>query len=633
MIKNITIVILIIAAIAVAVYFFAFNKEEKVEYITARVAKGNLIQTVSEVGIVKASKEVELNFLQTGKIAKILVSIGDKVAKDQVLADLDYNSLLIKEKEAEANLDIAKADLNKILAGATFQEIAVSQANIDQQETAYSSAKRELEKIRNSSLEDISQAAKNLSDLESKDKDSITPYEQAVITAEINLKNIKATHQQSINNKKNVIITTINDKLTAANTALDIINRIVTDNDAKNLISVKDLSYLGKTINSYDDGLNLIEVAEESLDIAKDDKKDLNIDKTTEDCMDVLDTVYESLNYCYSALENSLSSSSFTQSELDSFKSDISTQLTTISTGISALQTANQNLTDAILTYKIKVIEAEDNLDKAEVNLEDAINTAKNSLSLAEVSGEQKIEAAQTKIDTAFKASQVAKTKLAELKSSPRIEDVSLSNAKVKQAEASLELIKRQIEDCVIKAPIKGTVIKVEYEVGEQTISAKSVIYLLSENNFEIEVDISEADIAKIKKHDKVEITLDAFGEDIKFLGKIYFIEPAATIIQDVIYYKVNVQFIDKTANLDNIKPGMTANVIITTASKENVLIMPSRAIIEKNGGNKYVRVLADGRINETQVDIGLRGDEGMVEILSGLKEGDEVVTYVKDGK
>lgn len=633
MIKNITIVILIIAAIAVAVYFFAFNKEEKVEYITARVAKGNLIQTVSEVGIVKASKEVELNFLQTGKIAKILVSIGDKVAKDQVLAELDYNSLLIKEKEAEANLDIAKADLNKILAGATFQEIAVSQANIDQQETAYSSAKRELEKIRNSSLEDISQAAKNLSDLESKDKDNITPYEQAVITAEINLKNIKATHQQSINNKKNVIITTINDKLTVANTALDIINRIVTDNDAKNLISVKDLSYLGKTINSYDDGLNLIEVAEESLDIAKDDKKDLNIDKTTEDCMDVLDTVYESLNYCYSALENSLSSSSFTQSELDSFKSDISTQLTTISTGISALQTANQNLTDAILTYKIKVIEAEDNLDKAEVNLEDAINTAKDSLSSAEVSGEQKTEAAQTKIDTAFKALQVARTKLAELKSSPRIEDVSLSNAKVKQAEASLELIKRQIEDCVIKAPIKGTVIKVEYEVGEQTISAKSVIYLLSENNFEIEVDISEADIAKIKKHDKVEITLDAFGEDIKFLGKIYFIEPAATIIQDVIYYKVNIQFIDKTANLDNIKPGMTANVIITTASKENVLIMPSRAIIEKNGGNKYVRVLADGRINETQVDIGLRGDEGMVEILSGLKEGDEVVTYVKDGK
>ena len=454
MIKKITILIVIITVIAVAVYFFAFHKEEKVEYITAKVEKGNLIQTVSEVGIVKASKEVELNFLQTGKISKILVSIGDKVAKDQILAELDYSSLSIKEKEAKANLDIAKADLNKILAGATSPEIAVSQANIDQQEAAYSSAKRELEKIRNSSLEDIFQAEKNLSDLESKNKDDITPYEQAIITAEINLKNTKSTYQQSINNKKDIVITTISDKLTIANTALDTINRIITDGDAKDLISVKNQAYLQETVNLYNDSVGLINTAEEDLDIAINNKNDSNINKAVESCMSALNKVYKSLNYCYSALENSITSSSFTQSELDSFKSDISVQLTTISAGISALQTADQNLTDAILTYNMKTVEARDNLNKAEVDLANTIKTAKDNLSSAKVASDQKIEIARTKVDATLEASRVAKTKLAELKSPSRIEDVSLTHAKVKQAEASLELIKKQIKDSIIKAPI-----------------------------------------------------------------------------------------------------------------------------------------------------------------------------------
>jgi len=632
MFKKIIILFIVIVVVAASIYFFVSDRQDKTEYVTFAVKEGSLVQTVSEVGTVKASQKIELNFLQTGKIAKILVGIGDKVEKDRFLAELDYSFLSIKEKEAMANLNVAKANLNKLLAGATLPEIVVSQANVTQQEAAHLAAKKELGKIQNTATENISQAKKNLSDLESESKNNITPYEQAVITAEINLKNTKSTYQQSINNKKDIVITTIDAKLAIANTALDTINRVVTDSDAKDLVSVKDSSYLSKTIDWYDDSLNLVGVAEESLAIGKNNKQNINVNQAIEDCMVTLNAVYRSLNYCYSALENSVTSSSFTQSELDSFKSDISTQLTTISTGISALQTAGQNLTDAILTYETKVAEAEDNLDNANVNLADAIDTAKDNLSSVQVSEAQKIEAAQTKVDAALEALQVVKAKLAELNSPPRIEDVSLSNAKVKQAEASLELIKKQIEDSIIKAPIDGTVVKIEYEVGEQISASKPAIHILNENNFEVEVDISEADISKIKKEDKVEITLDAFGEDIKFLGKIYFIEPAETVIQDVIYYKVSIQFIDEMVNLDNIKPGMTANAVITTASRKNVLIMPSRAIIEKNGGDKYVRVLAGEQINEVQIKIGLRGDEGLVEILSGVKKGDEVVTYTKNG-
>ena len=207
-----------------------------------------------------------------------------------------------------------------------------------------------------------------------------------------------------------------------------------------------------------------------------------------------------------------------------------------------------------------------------------------------------------------------------------------------------MDSVANQIENSIIKAPISGTITKVEYEIGEQTIAGKLVVSMLGENNFEIEVDISEADIAKIRINNPAEITLDAFGEDIEFVGKVYFIEPAETVIQDVIYYKVKVAFIEKeeqNTNMSGIKSGMTANVMITTAEKDNILIIPNRAIVEKNGSGKIVRVLRQGEIQEASVQIGLRGDEGKVEVLSfgkaqdgsEVKAGDEVVTFIKENK
>jgi len=630
-IKKIIIILIIIAVISALVLFLAVGKKEKVEYITASVEKGSLLQTVSEVGIVKATQEIELNFLQTGKIAKVLVRVGEKIKKDQVLAELDYSSLLISEQEASASLDIAKANLDKLLSGATSHEIAVSQANVNQAKIAYLAALDELEKVKNKVDDSIKQAEKNLYDLESDSDDNVTPYEQAVKTAQTNLNNTKSTYQQSANNKKDIVLTTIENKLAVVNTALDNINTVLTDPDIKSVLSVEESSYLTFTENSYDSGLKLLAIALDSLSIAQKNKTDRDIKGAIDDCFACLNKVFQALDYCYSALENSITTSSFTQTELDTFKTNISTQSAAISTAISAVQTAEQNLDDATLDYNTNVSAKEDSLTKAEVDLADAVKTAKNSLSSAKLSGDQQLASAQTKVNTSFEAWEVAKTELAKIKSPARAEDISLVRAQAKQAEASLELVKKKIEDSIIKASIDGTIVKVDYEVGEQVIANKPFIAMLGNNSLEIEIDISEADIAKININNPVEITLDAFGDEIKFSGIVYFVEPAETIIQDVTYYKVKIQFKDELIKLDSVKPGMTANAIITTAQKDNVLIMPSRAVVEKNGGNKYVRVLINGQINEIPVEIGLRGDEGLVEVLSGVKEGDEVVTFINE--
>ena len=76
----------------------------------------------------------------------------------------------------------------------------------------------------------------------------------------------------------------------------------------------------------------------------------------------------------------------------------------------------------------------------------------------------------------------------------------------------------------------------------------------------------------------------------------------------------------------------MTANMTILVAKKDNALSVPSTAVINKTDG-QYVRVIDDAKkltYHEVKVQVGLQADGGLVEILSGLKNGQEIVTYVK---
>jgi RND family efflux transporter MFP subunit len=577
-------VIILLLILVVGGAYFVFNKKPKVEYTTAKVVRGNLIQMVSETGMVKANKEMNLNFTIAGKIANIFVDVGDKVKKDQILAELDSSDLLLKEKEAAANLQVAQANLAKLLAGATSHELAVSQAGVDQAKTAYVSALNELEKIKNTVNESLAQAEKSLSDLYLTSGGTITSYQQAV------------------KNYKSVALTTTEAKIVVAANALDNINTILNDNDAKYFLGAGNAALLDATKNSHAQ-------ANIALIQARTSQASGDVSQALNDTLSALNKTFSALEDCYNLLEASMVGASFTQTKLDTYKTTISTQQTNVSVGITAVQTAQNNLNDSIN------------------NLSNAILAAKNALATAKVNGAQQIAASQAKVDTYYKAWLVAEAQLSQLKAGARSQDISLSQAQVNQARASLDLVRNQINNNVIKAPLDGTITKKNYEAGEQFSSAKPVFSLLGVNNFEIEVDVSEADITKVALNDQAEVTLDAFGEDVKFYGQVSFIEPAETVIQDVIYYKVKINFDGKGKD---VKSGMTANANITTAKKDDVLIIPSRAVIEKNGSGKFARLLVAEKIKEVSVTIGLRGDDGLVEILSGLNEGDIVVTYIQ---
>lgn len=244
------------------------------------------------------------------------------------------------------------------------------------------------------------------------------------------------------------------------------------------------------------------------------------------------------------------------------------------------------------------------------------------------------VNAARTNISTAIAAINtkgqaiaslaltVAKVhdELALLNAGTAAEVINAQEARVLSAQGELRKHK-------IYAPISGTITKVDAVIGEFANTASPVINIISDNSFEIEANIPEADIAKVKIGDKARITLDAYGSDVLFDGRVVTINPAETIIDNVPTYKVTLHF---TKNDSRIKSGMTANIDIATASRTSVLFVPSRAVVTKDG-KKFISIVnTDGITTETAVTIGLKGSDGSAEILDGLTEGSVVLIPLK---
>lgn len=197
-------------------------------------------------------------------------------------------------------------------------------------------------------------------------------------------------------------------------------------------------------------------------------------------------------------------------------------------------------------------------------------------------------------------------------------------DATVSVAQAQYESAKNNLEKSILKAPTGGTITKINFKKGEVLGSSLATPFArMVSKDLMIEANIAESDIAKIKIGNSGTVTFDAFGDDEEFDMEVLSVEPAATVIQDVVYYVVKFKL--QTANDIRLKPGMTANIEIETNKKSGVIAIPERLVAEENG-QRYVEVIENGNRKRSELKLGMRGDEGLVEVTSGLKTGDKVV-------
>ena len=228
--------------------------------------------------------------------------------------------------------------------------------------------------------------------------------------------------------------------------------------------------------------------------------------------------------------------------------------------------------------------------------------------------------AALISADTAYKAAEGALT-LAQAGATQN--DIDAQKAAVDAAQASVAAADAAAGQTVIAAPVSGTITAQNANLGETVVPGVPLISMIADGKYQADAQISEADIAKIKVNDTVSVTFAEYP-DATFPATVTTVNPAATTNGNATFYGITVTFINNDSRL---KPGLSANLHIITATKDSVLIVPTSAVIT-DGNQKFVYVKNAKGILKTSVTTGIEGVNGMIEIVSGLSQGDNVLSF-----
>jgi RND family efflux transporter MFP subunit len=266
--------------------------------------------------------------------------------------------------------------------------------------------------------------------------------------------------------------------------------------------------------------------------------------------------------------------------------------------GDSALETQSAKL--SLKTAESNKNAAGENQTTAEDSSELNIVSAENSLSLAE----EKLSSAKS--DYAQKS----------------------RDSLVAAARTSYEEALTNLEKATLSAPVNGTISKLNYKAGEVLGSAMSGSFgEIITNDFILEANVPESDIAKLKLGQKTQVAFDALPVSENFAATLIEIDPAATLIQDVVYYKTKFSLEKVDPRL---KEGMSADLDIFINQKSNLLLIPKRALV-KEGDKEFIWVIdTAGKREKREVKTGQEGDGGVIEAVSGLREGEEIIVLEK---
>lgn len=457
------------------------------------------------------------------------------------------------------------------------------EADVSQSRASLSSAEADLDKVRSgASAEDLAVSKRQIEQMQTE-----------VATAQSNILNLQNEQTDKVNAYRQTALNNLSSKNFYSRTALDAVKAILDTENAKNVLSTSYPSYYTMVSSSYPILNSQYNTVEAAIDNISNQSSNDNIINSLSILVDYQNDISQLLKNTFLMLENTFSSTYLSSTTIDSYKTSIKTQQGYIESSLSATQSSKSNLSSTIISYQNQITSAQNNLEAKQ-----------RSLSLAE---------AQYQLKSA----------------KPRSFDIRSAESRVAQGRANLQSALANLAKYQITSPLEGTVVKVHKKRGEQANPNDQVLTVIGKSKLEIEVDIPEADISDIVVGDLAEITLDAYGQNKKFSGHVTFIEPAETQIQDVVYYRMKIQF---DQNDTTIKSGMTANISIKVEEKKDVLAIPLRGISYRD--NQYfIKTKVNEEISEKTVTVGLKGDSGYAEILSGLSEGEQVVVGQQNAK
>lgn len=194
----------------------------------------------------------------------------------------------------------------------------------------------------------------------------------------------------------------------------------------------------------------------------------------------------------------------------------------------------------------------------------------------------------------------------------------------IRQAQLTLQSKQDAYNDCFLYAPFDGVIATLSAQIGQS--SGTSVGTLITKEKI-VTIPFNEVDISSVKLDQKAVLLFDAI-DGLSVGGVVSEIDQIGTVSSGVVTYNVKVSLDSKD---ERIKPGMSVSVEIITDQKENILTVPSGSVKTKNG-NTYVEILnKDNIVVKQKVEAGI-SDDTLTEIISGLKENENVITKTVTG-
>jgi len=326
------------------------------------------------------------------------------------------------------------------------------------------------------------------------------------------------------------------------------------------------------------------------------------------------------------------------------FQAQVSQALAKVQNAKASILTSEAGIASA----RSNVEAAKANVSKAKVSVDDTRRSLDRSLELFRrnlISASEK-DTSQTAYDSALAQLEAAQAqqKASESQLESSRAGVIAAQATLKQAEAELELAQVNLDHTRITAPVNGVVVSRNVDVG-QTVAASlqaPTLFNIAQDltEMQVEANISEADIGKVAKGQDTSFTVDAYPQAI-FRGKVTEIRNSPITVSNVVTYVVVIRVKNPELKL---RPGMTANVSILIAQRDNALKIPNAALrfrpefIKKEAVDQKKSSAAGYKVwvpGQQKIPVPVEITPGIsdgtyTEIISGnLKDGQEIIVEV----
>ncbi|MEA2065018.1 MAG: efflux RND transporter periplasmic adaptor subunit [Patescibacteria group bacterium] len=638
--KFIAIIIILSAAV-----FFGKDYIFKKDYNIFTVKKSNIVNSVSANGFIVSDLINDLYFNASGKIKKINFQIGDEIKTGDTLAELKAEQE--KQHLAQAELLVKKSE-NLILSNSSLIDKEAKKLNLELLNLEIKLGEIQLNNIKGVWERDIKIEELKIQNI----KTALNDNQLELLNAEQKIEQTTDKGNKEIEkNQQSLTITVKEILLMSSSTLIQVDNILGIDNEESNDQFEEYLGVFKKGVFKnaklvYEEAKNDYSKTNDIFNLLYEDKNsELDTEKSEEENgelkekIDIMPTA-ELTGILLTSMDNLLfktrillnntetyelppnkkrskgdTKKIFTKNELGEFKSMIDERKNENSFKIDLLENQKESLVlteKDLLTAQKKVQDEYNKINLSNQEIKKSLEAMRENLINIKEDVNFLIEAAKSDLDKKQKNLTVIK----------RDNDVKTGADDLKKlsekAKGLLSLAQKNLDETKLKVLNDCIITDIKNKIGDD-ISPSQIFAIAISTQVIAEANISESDISKIKIGQK---TIFNFDDNLKFKEK----SSGEIISVDQDNKKIKAALGEYSSNI--IQFGMPIGLTIITAQKNDALIIPQNIIFNNEENKKTVKILINKKAQDKEIKTGIIGDNNMVEIVSGLEEGEEVIIF-----